>query len=219
MPERFSDMEPGQSVVGWQALTFPKIESHTRYALVEDGDRVVLRADSQASASGLIRQLNIDPRTLPVLSWQWKVSRTIEKGDVKRQSGDDYAARIYITFNESSDSLSWIQRSKLAAIRLLYGNTPPSAALTYIWGNRAPVDSIHPNPYTDRVQMIVVDSGRSHANQWRSVQRNLVDDFIRAFGTEPPNISAIAVMTDSDNTGEAVTAWYGDIRFKRMVGK
>jgi hypothetical protein len=28
-------------------------------------------------------------------------------------------------------------------------------------------------------------------------------------------ISGVAIMTDTDNTGESVTAYYGDIRFRR----
>jgi len=212
---RFSEMAPGEALPGWQAMTFTKIKSHTRYTLVEDDGRTVLRADSEASASGLVKEVNIDPNDYPVISWQWKVNRTIENGDVTQKSGDDYAARIYITFVELPEKLSFFQRTKQAAIRMMYGKTPPSAALAYIWGNRARVGSIHPNPYTSRVQMIVVDSGSAHVNQWRSECRDIVVDFKRAFGADPPRISGVAVMTDSDNTGESATAWYGDIQLSR----
>lgn len=43
------------------------------------------------------------------------------------------------------------------------------------------------------------------------VRRNIVDDYRRAFGEDPPHVGAIAIMTDTDNTGETATAWYGDI--------
>jgi hypothetical protein len=209
---RFAAMTPGAAVTGgWEPLTFKKIKAHTRYTLVEDAGHTVLRADSNASASGLVKKMSVDPKAYPVISWSWKVSNTLAKGDVSKKSGDDYAARIYITFAENPQRLSFFQRTELAAIRLLYGETPPTAALTYVWGNHAAIGSIHPNPYTDRVQMIIVDSGPAHLNQWRSVRRNIVKDFQQAFGTPPPHISGIAVMTDTDNTGESATAWYGDI--------
>ena len=217
LPNRFSDMIPGEAVTGWQPMTFEKIPVHTRYRLVADHGRTVLRADSQASASGLVNAVDIDPKAYPVLSWRWKVNRILDKGDVTKKSGDDYAARIYITFAEAPENRSLLERAKLAAIRMVYGQTPPSAALTYAWGNRVPVGSMYPNPYTSRVQMIAVDSGPAHVNQWRSVRRNIVEDFERAFGREPPRISGIAVMTDSDNTGESATAWYGDICFSRKT--
>jgi hypothetical protein len=59
--------------------------------------------------------------------------------------------------------------------------------------------------------MIVVESGPVHLNQWRSVRRDIVADFRRAFGDDPPRISGIAVMTDTDNTAASATAWYGDV--------
>ena len=207
----FSSMTPGQAVTGWAPMTFDKIDAHTVYTLVTDDGRTVLQATSHASASGMIRELSVDPETYPLIQWRWKVATILEKGDVRKKSGDDYPARIYITFAEDPAKLSFFQRARLSAIKLIYGKTPPAAALSYIWGNHAETGSIHPNPYTDRVQMIVVDSGTAHLNQWRTVERDLVADFREAFGSEPPPISGIAVMTDTDNTAGSATAWYGDI--------
>ena len=212
---QFSRMTPGGPVTGWEPMTFAKIESHTRYALVESDGRTVLRAESNASASGLVRQMQIDPQNYPLLSWTWKVSNTLVNGDVTQKSGDDYAARIYITFSEGPEQLSFLQRTQMAAVKLLYGVIPPQAALAYVWGNRAKVGSLHPNAYTSRLQMVVVDSGSDHLNHWRSVRRDIVKDFRQAFGTDPPLISGIAVMTDTDNTGESATAWFGDIVLER----
>ena len=59
--------------------------------------------------------------------------------------------------------------------------------------------------------MIVVESGSGHLREWRTYERNIVDDYRRAFGAEPPPISGIAIMTDTDNTGESAKAWYGNI--------
>ena len=36
------------------------------------------------------------------------------------------------------------------------------------------------------------------------------------FGEEPGRITAIGIMTDTDNTGENVHAYYGDILFRRI---
>ena len=212
----FSAMAPDGEVTGWEPLTFEKIKSHTRYRLVaEHPGTTILRADSHASASGLVKKVTLSPDSAPWLTWRWKISNILEKGNVKEKSGDDYAARIYITFAENPDDLSFFERAKIAAIKLFYGQAPPSAALAYVWGNQSAVGSIHPNPYTSRVQMIVVESGPAHVNQWRSARRNIVEDFRLAFGTDPPPITAIAVMTDTDNTRESATAWYGDISLKK----
>jgi hypothetical protein len=37
-------------------------------------------------------------------------------------------------------------------------------------------------------------------------------DFIRAFGEEPGPLVAVALMTDTDNTGSTLRAWYGALR-------
>ncbi|HZV81636.1 MAG TPA: DUF3047 domain-containing protein [Geobacteraceae bacterium] len=36
-------------------------------------------------------------------------------------------------------------------------------------------------------------------------------DYRRLFGEEPGTLGAVAIMTDSDNTGGRASAWYGDI--------
>ena len=211
----FSVMAPGDAVEGWDAMTFPKIESHTRYRIVEIDGRAVLRAESNASASGLVKKINADPRDYPLLTWTWRVSNVLVNGDVTKKSGDDYPARIYVTFAEDANQITLFQRTKRAAVKLLYGMAPPSAAIAYVWATRAEVGSIHPNAFTDRCRMIVVESGPAHLNHWRSAQRNIVDDFRSAFGTDPPRITGIAVMTDTDNTAESATAWYGDIALQK----
>ena len=214
---RFSVMAPGDAVEGWDAMTFPKIESHTRYRVVEMDGMTVLRADSNASASGLIRKIGADPKDYPLLTWTWRVSNVLANGDVTKKSGDDYPARIYVTFAEDANQITMFQRTKRAAVKLLYGMAPPSAAIAYVWATRAEVGSIHPNAFTDRCRMIVVESGPAHLNQWRSAQRNIVADFRSAFGTDPPRITGVAVMTDTDNTAESATAWYGDIALQKKI--
>ena len=76
-----------------------------------------------------------------------------------------------------------------------------------------PVGTVVVNPRTDRIRKIVVDSGPQHLRRWRDHQRNLAEDFRRAFHEEPGPLVSVAVMSDSDNTASKAQAWYGDIRF------
>ncbi len=62
--------------------------------------------------------------------------------------------------------------------------------------------------------MIVVESGPARLRQWIGYERDIVADYRRAFGEDPPPISGVALMTDSDNTGESVVAYYGDIALR-----
>jgi DUF3047 family protein len=198
----------------WEPLVFKKIKQHTRYELVSENGMVVVKAVSVAAASGLIRKIQIDPRTHPILEWRWKVANILEKGDVTKKTGDDYAARIYVSFVYDPAKLSFFERTKYQTAKMLYGEYPPTGIVNYIWGSHARLDSIVPSPYTTRAMMISVASGSAKIGQWVTHRRNLLEDYRKAFQSEPPMISGVAIMTDTDNTGESATAFYGDIIFR-----
>jgi hypothetical protein len=199
----------------WKPLTFKKIEKHSTYTLVKDNGIVAIKAVAEASASGLTRAIKINSKEYPIMQWRWKVSNILKKGNVHQKEGDDYPARIYITFEYDPNKLGFFDKAKYEAVKLLYGQYPPHGAINYIWESKAPIGTIVPNPYTDRVKMIVVESGEARLNQWVNEERNIYEDYKKAFGEEPPMISGIAIMTDTDNTGETATAYYGDILFKK----
>jgi hypothetical protein len=55
--------------------------------------------------------------------------------------------------------------------------------------------------------MIAAESGPGKLGSWQEVTRNFHEGYRRAFGEEPGCITAIGIMTDTDNTGENVHAW------------
>jgi hypothetical protein len=199
---------------GWEPLTFKKIPRHTRYALVRDGERWVLRAESEASASGLYRPLDLDPKVYRVIAWRWKVANVLEKADARTKAGDDYPARLYVAFRYDPDTASLWERTRYGAIRLLYGRYPPKGVLNYVWDSRLPPGTALDNAYTDRAKMIVVRSGPAEVGRWHEETRDLYADYRRLFGAEPPRIAGVAVMTDTDNTGERAVAWYDAITLR-----
>jgi hypothetical protein len=198
----------------WHELRFRNGVKPTVYTLVQDGAQVVLKASAQASASGLIHELNVDPLVYPRLQWRWKVPQVLRASDPARKSGDDYPARIYVTFTKRAADRTLRDR----LLRLFYGREIPDAAINYVWDTHTAVGTILPNAYTSRVQMIVVESGPAKLHQWVSEERNLYADYQQAFGGRPASISGIALMTDTDDTGESAEAYYGDIRLLGMPG-
>ena len=212
----FSASSPGeQAPADWQQLIFKNVNRQTRYDLVRDGDTTVVRARSDASASGLVRKIDIDPGSYPLVRWRWKVNNVIAKSDVTSKQGDDYPARLYITFALDENKLGAFERVKYEAYRLVYGEYPPLAAISYVWDGKSPVGTMIPNAYTERVMMFVVESGAGRLEQWVEQERNIYKDYRHAFGEAPPPVSAVAIMTDSDNTRERAVAYYGDIVFSR----
>jgi len=212
---RFSPLQAGVPLPGWlQTYVFPNQPRHTQFALVEDDGRTVLRARADASASGLIRSMRIDPVRYPLLAWRWKVINLPAKGDLATKAGDDFAVRIYLTFDLDPVTLSLGDRFKLSLARTIWGDQLPAAALCYVWDARAPVDTIAPNAYTDRVRMVVADSGRADLGRWVARERDVAADFRRAFGVVAPPVTAVIVSADTDNTGESVESYFGDIEFR-----
>lgn len=174
---------------GWQEKSFSGM---TTYQVVREDGRSCLKAQSNGAASGLFYKIDYDPRQYPLLSWSWKIEHVLQHGDVRQKSGDDYPARIYVVF---PSLLFWQTR-----------------ALNYIWDNHLPKGEAVPNPYTSNTMMIAVESGSALAGEWVTEERNVYEDYKRVFGKEPPRVGAIAIMTDTDNTGETAVACYGPIR-------
>ncbi len=214
---KFSSDQPGTGFPGgWKPLTFKKIPKQTEYALVKDGEQVVVRATSDASASGLTKEVAINPKDYPIVRWRWKVENLLQHSDVSRKDGDDYPARLYITFAYDPDQVSFGRKLKYKAGRALFGDIP-IGALNYIWETKTPVGTIVENAYTGFAQMIVVESGPSKVGMWVEEERNIYEDYNKAFGEEPPLINGVAIMSDTDNTKERAVAFYGDIEFRKTA--
>ncbi|GAB6062361.1 DUF3047 domain-containing protein [Deferrisoma palaeochoriense] len=176
---------------GWEEKRF---QGRTAYEVVAEPDgNHALRAEARASASGLVYELAFDPCRYPILSWRWRVDRVVARSDPTRKEGDDYAARVYVVFPH------WFP--------------PKTKSLNYIWATR-PLPGPVPNPFFSNAVMIAAEAGAGRVGRWVTVRRNLVEDFRAAFGTDPPRAGAVALMTDTDQTGEAVTAWYDDLRIE-----
>ncbi len=84
-------------------------------------------------------------------------------------------------------------------------------AINYVWANKLPQGASAPSPYTSNAMIVAVDSGDGKAGQWVSEERNIVEDYRKLFGEDPPKLGAVAIMTDTDDTRDEVTAYYGDI--------
>ncbi|MCM2305411.1 MAG: DUF3047 domain-containing protein [Elusimicrobia bacterium] len=193
----------------WEPLAFPKIPARTAYEWSASSSAV--HAVAARSASGLIFRHQGPVAAAPVLRWRWKVAGTLAKGDERRKDGDDYAARVYITFKYEPSRAGLATRLKYGAVKALRGEYPPHNAIAYIWANKLAAGESAPSPYTDRVMMVAVRSGDSAAGEWRSEERDVLEDYRRLFGEDPPPYAGIALMTDADNTGGRAEAWYADV--------
>ena len=59
----------------------------------------------------------------------------------------------------------------------------------------------------------MIRGGAAPLGAWVMERRNVVEDFRRAFGRDPPDrVAVIGLFTDNDQTGEPVDVAYGAIR-------
>jgi len=213
----FSSAKAGAALpVGWLPLSAAGSAIPTRYTLVDDRGTTVLRAEAKAAASALSHPVSVDPAATPWLRWRWKISTLIEQADLRTREGDDFPARLYVMFDYPLEKLSFAERSKLRLARALFDPNLPAATICYVWDGKASAGTIAPSAYTNRVRLIVVESGSARVNRWVDVERNLATDFRAAFGEEAPAVTAIAVAVDTDNTGAFATTYFGDISFNKQ---
>jgi hypothetical protein len=173
---------------GWQEKTFA---GRTEYRVVRGEDGHCLQATSAGAASGLIFEKEYRLQDFPLLTWRWKVGNILPLGDATRKAGDDYAARVYVIFPH------WIPLK--------------TRSINYIWANRLPQGRHVPNPFSANAVMVAVESGPEKVGRWVAERRNVLADYREIFGEEPPAVGAIALMTDTDNTGGKASACYDDL--------
>jgi len=200
----------------WKPVYFPKIEKHTAYTTQSHQGNTFLRAQSQASASALVFKQSFNVYDYSRVTWRWKTETVYKKGNAKSKSGDDYPIRVYIVFAFDPQAVGFLERIKYKAAKLLYGEYPPHSSLNYIWANREYAERVITSTYTERSKMIPLQMGGTRLGTWQTEDVHIVDDYRKAFRTDPPPIASIAIMNDSDNTGEHSVSYIDSIEVYRL---
>lgn len=196
---------------GWQHWIISRFNRKTQYKIVEQDGAKVLEAFAERSASGVLQEVSIEPARFPQLSWRWRVSDLPKEADITRRGSDDSPASVIVSFEGDKSKFDFEDRSKADMVKLFSGREMPYATLIYVWDNKLPVDSMLDNVHSGRAKMIVVESGAARVGKWLSFNRDVMEDFQRAFNEAPGKIISVGVMSDSNATNSVVTTHYGDI--------
>jgi hypothetical protein len=203
----------GEPPAPWQVQRLDEKLPPTRYARRAWDGVSAIEAQADASMALLVRPLAIDLARTPILCWRWRVDAPLQKADLTRKTGDDYAARVYVSFTLAPAALDWATRAKLRMGRALFGPQLPDAALNYVWDNRHPVGTRAPNAYTERTRMIVARSGAADAGRWVEERHDVLADARLEFGPHIEATAQLALASDTDNTGESAHAGFADLHF------
>jgi hypothetical protein len=197
----------------WQVVRFDEKVPPTHYRVMTWDGIAAIEARAEASMALLARPLDVDLTRTPVLCWRWRVDAPLVNADMATKAGDDYAARVYVTFSLPDEAMDFSTRFKLGLARGLFGQDVPDAAINYVWDNRYPVGTERPNAHTDRNRMLVLRSGPDEAGAWVTERRDVVLDVARAYGTEAAQAIQLALAADTDNTGESARSGFADLHF------
>jgi hypothetical protein len=181
------------SMDGWDQKAF---KGETDYSLVYDPDKkaTVLHAVSRAAASGRFRKMKVDLTKTPFLNWSWKVSEALAGIDETAKAGDDFSARVFVVVERGIMGFSTL-------------------SVNYVWASQHPAGSAWSSPFTSHVRLLAVDSGSKGLNAWVTHKRDVRADLQEQFGEDIVSVDAVALMTDTDNSGGRAQAYYGDIWF------
>lgn len=130
----------------------------------------------------------------PVLSWQWRAINLPEGANEDINGKNDTVASIYVVFDFGHVLFKKVPKS----IRYTWSTTLEKGKETSkLFGNQ---------------KIVVVESGKEKLGQWVTFQRNIVEDYKRLFGDNPPKKPlAILLMSDGDSTGKISIADYDNI--------
>lgn len=199
------------SAFGWQLFALPGKRQVVFEPVVVAG-RSALRVKADNSVSILRRRLEPLLAQPGRISFSWRVDALPVGADLAAVDASDSPVGIVLAFE--GDRTRWSSRMhRLSEMsRLLTGEELPYATLIYVWGSNEVPGTVVVNPRTDRIRKMVLDSGPQDIGVWRDHVRDVQADFRHAFGEEPGPLRAVALMTDTDNTRSALTAWYGALK-------
>jgi hypothetical protein len=178
----------------WQKKIFSGI---TDYQITQLDHIQVLKAESHSSASGLFKEQRINLLETPFLNWRWRIDHHLKKHNEQSKAGDDYSARIYVVV--SGGWAFW-----------------KTKAINYVWTSHSKKGKSWPNAFAGKsAMMLAIRSSSDKTQTWYEEKRNILQDLKDQFGTDIVFIDAVAIMTDTDNTNDSATAYYGDIYFSK----
>lgn len=141
---------------------------------------------------------NINLYETPVLSWKVRAHKLPKNANEKSSDRNDSVASIYVVFD----------MGRIA----LFKKVPKS--IRYTWSSTLGKGETGSKLFGNQ-QIIVVESGEEKMGRWVTFERNLIEDYRRMFGDDPPKHPlAILILSDGDSTDSYVRADYDDIMLK-----
>ena len=175
---------------GWYASR----KDISMYSLKKENGNSFVSVTTEGGCTSIGKQISYSAQEFPLLTWNWRVHKLPINARETLKDKNDSGAALYVIFK---------------------GKFKLNNILKYVWSSTLPEGATTESPYNRRAKIIVLKSGTKKAGKWLSESVNVHEDYKRLFGEEPPKVEAIAILSDSDNTGSIAAADYDDIIIKR----
>ena len=183
-----ADLDTSDLGDGWRERRFFRI-TPTDYRLEEKDGTRILRCTTNNSASILARDTQIPLADLPILSWHWTVTQSIQSDvDEATEAGDDHPLRFFLQFSNES------------------GET---RGAEIIWSNR----EYAPGDYKiiGSFYHYVANGLDANIEEWHDQSLDLRQLYTDIGGTGTPILETLGFFCDSDNTGSQSDGAFSDV--------
>lgn len=164
--------------------------------IVSDSSEKVVQLKCDDASFSLGREVNVDVKNYPYITWRWKALKLPPKGDVRRNKTNDQVLQLLVAFEGRK-------------------------ALSYVWDSNAPEGTVTEEsvvwPVSLKIKIITVKSGASDIGKWLTMTRNVDDDYGKFFKEKPPHVKGIRVQTNCQHTGSVGEGYFGKIVFSKNL--
>ena len=171
-----------------------KYKGETTWTIGSNKNGNFIKAEAKGKGSGLGKEVLIDLSKTPFINITWKVEKDLSGIDEKSKKGHDYAARVFVIKKTGSTMLS-------------------NRAINYVFSSNNNVDENWYSPYTKKSLDYVLSTTKENLNTWVTVKANVKDHFKKFHDLDVVDLTAVAIMTDTDNSKLKAVSYYQNIYF------
>ncbi len=211
-----SHYRQGELPEGWTLRKWPGETKGAKAEWLVDDDMAVVKLISDGNLTFLEKNVDIDLRDYPIVSWKWKVMNILSNIDERTRAGDDHPIRIFFVFEPDKGKQSpWFRIKRFFYLDWVHGHPYGGRYTEYLWSSHLEAGEIISDPGKPWQKLMVVEGGSAKLGQWLSYRRNLYQDFKTLYGEEPRQLIFIGILNDTDQTGQAATSYIADLKFNK----
>lgn len=154
----------------------------------EEGDYFV-KIKTQGGCTAIGKRFSFEPVSTPYLQWRWRAHILPERGKENEKEKADSGAGVYVIFS---------------------GTFMLNKIIKYVWSTTLPQGTKTESPYNSHAKIVVLRSGKDSLGIWIKETVNVLSDYTAFFSSIPPEVIAIGIISDADNTNSSAEADYDD---------